>query len=412
MIETAGTAAFLPAALGTLGELSSALAARSGESYWEKVREQFPFREAKVPMNAANLCPTSRGVSQRVTDLTRDVDVDCSFHNREKFASLLESSRAKVARQLGVTEDEIALVRNTSEANNVVNNGLKLRAGDEIVLWDQNHPTNNVAWDVRAQRYGLTVRRVSTPNQPKNADELADVFASELTDKTRVLAVTHASNVSGVRLPIQRLCEAAHARNIHVHVDGAQTWGALDINLRDLGCDSYAASAHKWFVGPREVGLLYVARHRIGEIWPNVIAPSWGRDVEPDVRGARKFESLGQRDDAALAAIGDTAEFHELLGTKRVEQRVVELTSALKAAVGAAGFGLVTPMAPELSAGVCVVQVPEKVRTEVFNRMYNDFGIAGSTSGGFRLCPHIYNTMEHVERAVQGIKSMRKTIVG
>jgi selenocysteine lyase/cysteine desulfurase len=412
MMKSAGTAMFLPGALASLDELTGALAAEpdAGEPYWEKVREQFPFHESKVPMNAANLCPSPRVVAQRVTDLTRDIDVDCSFNNRDKFQQFLETSRAKVAQQLSVSADEVALVRNTSEANNVINNGLRLQPGDVIVLWDQNHPTNNVAWDVRAARFHLTVKRVSTPRQPKSLDELIDVFAHALTSNTRVLAITHVSNVSGQRLPVRELCELAHRRGVYVHVDGAQSWGALDVNLRDLGCDSYAASAHKWFVGPKEVGLLYVKQGRIGEIWPSIVAPSWGSDLESDTRGARKFESLGQRDDAALAAIADTAEFHAAIGAGRIAQRIDELASLLKAELSAAGFELVTPIDRQLSGGVCVIEVPAKHRNEVFNRLYGEFGIAGATTGGLRLCPHVYNTRQHIERAVHAVKAMRELI--
>ena len=137
------------------------------------------------------------------------------------------------------------------------------------------------------------------------------------------MAITHISNISGVRLPVAALCNVAHRLGIYVHVDGAQSWGALDLNLRGLGCDSFSASAHKWFVGPKEVGLLYVKADRIPEIWPNVVAPGWGNDTEPDVKGARKFESMGQRDDAALAAVGTTVDFHQRFGPTRIEARVV-----------------------------------------------------------------------------------------
>jgi selenocysteine lyase/cysteine desulfurase len=405
LFESAARAIFLPTAAATLYEFSTAIGAEplSSESYWQKVREQFPFRESKVPMNAANLCPSPRPVAERVIELARDIDIDCSFNNRAKFAELLEKSRQKVAQQLRVSANEIALVRNTSEANNVINNGLRLRAGDEIVLWDQNHPTNNVAWDVRAARFGLKVKRVATPPKPKTPSELVEHFAAAFTDKTRVLAVTHVSNVSGLRLPIKELCDAAHDRGIYVHVDGAQTWGALEINLRSLGCDSYSASAHKWFVGPKEVGLLYVKEDRIGEIWPNVVAPGWGSGVEPDARGARKFESLGQRDDAALAAIAETVDFLNAVGQERIEQRVYELARALKFKAQSGGVELITPIAPEFSAGVCVFTVSAEARGRVCHRMYEEFGIAGAPTGGLRLCPHIYNTLEHIDRAVHGI---------
>ncbi len=416
LLETASKTALVPAAMAALrgpAPLKAALprdGAGEVEGYWRMVRRQFAFRESTVPMNAANLCPAPRVVADRIVELTRDIDVDCSFNNREKFKELLETSRSKVAEHLGVSADEIALVRNTSEANNTINNGLSLSFGDEIVLWDQNHPTNNVAWDVRAARFGMTVKRVSTPPKPESMDALAGVFEEAIGPKTRVLAITHVSNVSGVRLPVRVLSEMAHRRGIHVHVDGAQSWGALDVDLRRLGCDSYAASAHKWFVGPKEVGVLYVRRERVERIWPNVVAPGWGVDVDPDVRGARKFESLGQRDDASLAAVGTAVDFHRTIGAERIEARVLELAGALKAQLKGFGFELVTPLDPELSGGVCIVKVPAERRKAVFDKLYIEHGIAGAPTGGLRLCPHVYNTKEHVERAALGLRAMRKLI--
>ena len=375
----------------------------ASDAFWEEIRGQFSFSEERVPMNAANLCPSPGVVAERVYTLTRDIDRDCSSHNRSKFRSLLEASRTKVATALRVTADEVALVRNTSEANNIINNGLPLETGDEVVVWDQNHPTNNVAWQVRAARFGLTVTRVSTPVTPTGTDELVGVFEHALTSRTRVLALTHASNVTGIRLPVADLCEMAHRRGIHVHVDGAQSWGVLDLDLAALGCDSFSASAHKWFVGPKEVGLLYVKADHIARIWPSVIAPSWGSQVEPRPVGARKFESMGQRDDAALAAIGTTADFHEQIGAARIEARVTALATRLKEGLHEAGYALVTPLAPALSAGVCIATV-EGDRGALVNALYEEHGIAGAATGGLRLCPHLYNTVDHVDRAVRGAR--------
>ena len=135
------------------------------ESYWKLVADQFPVRQGKIMMNAANLCPSPRTVSEQVSQLTRDEDSDVSFPNRAKFNDLLQQSRTKVAAHVNVSPEEIALVRNTSEANNTINNGAPLKAGDEVVLWDQNHPCNNVAWDVRSARFGFTIKRVSVPSR-------------------------------------------------------------------------------------------------------------------------------------------------------------------------------------------------------------------------------------------------------
>ena len=381
------------------------------ESYWQQVRAQFAFREERVPMNAANLCPSPRSVADRVEELTRDIDRDCSFTTRAKFRTLTEESRGAVAAQLGVRADEIALVRNTSEANNTINNGVPLRAGDEVVIWDQNHPTNNVAWDVRAARFGITVKRVTVPRRPASIEALIDPFTAALTDRTRVLALTHVSNVSGIRLPVRELAEIAHRRGIHVHVDGAQSWGALSVDLHGLGCDSYSASAHKWFMGPKEAGVLYVREDRIGDIWPNIVAPGWGNDADPDVVGARKFESLGQRDDACLAAIGTGAAFHAAIGADAVDSRVTQLATALKEGLAELGMTLVTPLDAELSGGVCIMEVPGD-RGTALRRLYEEHGIAGAGTGGLRLCPHVYNTMEHIARATDAVKTLREVILG
>ena len=380
----------------------------AGEPLWDDVRRQFSFREEAVPMNAANLCPSARVVADRVAELTRDVDVDCSSPNRRKFGALLEESRAQVARQLRVTADEVALVRNTSEANNIINNGLPLGPGDEVVLWDQNHPTNNVAWEVRGARFGITVTKVSTPAAPTGVDELVGVFERALTPRTRVLALTHISNTTGVRLPIRELCAIARRRGIYVHLDGAQSWGVLDLNLRELGCDSYAASAHKWFCGPREVGLLFVRAEHVDTIWAGVIGASWGGQVEPRPDGARKFESFGQRDDAALAAIGIGVEFHDRIGLARTEARVVDLATRLKTGLRDAGYDLVTPMAPALSGGVCIAAVDAESRRRIVAGLYEEHGIAGATTGGLRLSPHLYNTHAHIARAVEGARVLRR----
>ena len=386
-------------------------AAADDETLFRLVRREFPFDEDRVPMNAANLCPSPRSVGDRVSELTRDIDHDCSFQNRGKFADFRETAREQVAAQLGVSGDELALVRNTSEANNIVNAGIPLGEGDEVLLWDQNHPTNNVAWDVRAARYGFSVRRVSVPKAPASEEDLAAPFIEAFGANTKVVAITHVSNVSGIRMPSRLIADAAHERGIHVHVDGAQSFGGLSVDVPAIGADTFSSSSHKWFCGPKECGVLAVRAEIIPRLWPSIVAPGWGGDADPDPTGARKFESMGQRDDACLAAMGTTAEFHGEIGPDRVEKRMIDLARRLKEGATEAGIPLVTPMADALSAGVVIIEVPAESRAEVFSRMYDDHGIAGSTSGGLRLSPHLYNTAEHVERALAGLKALRPLIV-
>lgn len=381
-----------------------------GEAYWQLVRRQFIFPESAVPMNSANLCPAFQSVAEKVSTLSRIVDYDVSLNNRAQFNDTLSAARARVAAQIGAEPDEIALVRNTSEANSTITNGLDFRPGDEIVIWDQNHVTNNEAWDIRAKRYGLKVVRVSVPRVPESEEQVVDLFAKACTDRTKIVTFTEVSNVSGLRLPAKKLAAMARGKGIHCHVDGAQSWGAQALDLHDMGCDSFAGSAHKWFMGPKEVGILYIRNGRAPGIWPNIIGYTGEIKVELDLKNALKFETLGQRDDAAIAALGETAELHDQIRPERVEARIRELASLLKAGLKEAGATLVTPEDPKMSGGVVIIDVPKDNQKTVADTMYSKFGIAASTSGGLRLCPHIYNTRGHVMRAIQGVTSMRELI--
>jgi selenocysteine lyase/cysteine desulfurase len=357
-------------------------------------------------MNAANLCPAPFPVQEAVFRHTRDVNRDASFQNRGKFGEMKEEARGALADYVGASAAEIAITRNTSEGNNSVVNGLDLGPGDEVVLWDQNHPTNNVSWDVRAQRWGFTVRRVTTPVGAESGEELMAPFLAALTPSTRVLSFSHLSNVSGVLLPAAELCSEARSRGILTLVDGAQTFGALRLQLREMGCDFFTASSHKWFVGPKEAGLMYVREESQDRLWPSDVGVGWEGAV---ASGAQKFENMGQRDDAAVVTMATAAAFHEAIGPDSVESRVRALASRVKERVSERlpGVRFHTPRSPEASGGVVVFALPGADHRAVFQGVYEThrFGCAsmGGAFEGIRISPHIYNTMAEVDAAVEAV---------
>jgi selenocysteine lyase/cysteine desulfurase len=383
----------------------------ANESYWRLVKEQFIIKPNLILLNAANLCPSPHVVRNMVSRLTDDLDGDVSFQNRAKFDVLLEEARRKLAGFLGASEDEIAIVRNTSEANNLIVSGLELKPSDEVLIFDQNHPTNNVSWAVRAARIGFTVKRVSLKSSPDSVEQIVKAFRDAISPKTKVLAFTDVSNTTGVRLPCKELCRMARERGIYTHVDGAQTFGALSRNLHEMGCDSYSGSAHKWFLGPKEAGVLYIRNERVSEIWPSVVGVGWGNKVETSAKGARKFETLGQRDDAAVSAMGTATDFLNLIGPARIEARIRELATTLKeGARKIPGAKVITSTNPELSAGVCVIRFDGIDNQKIYEALYAKHGIAGAPSGGVRFCPHIYNTMEEIERTLTSLSRVVKEI--
>ena len=377
------------------------------EAYWRDVKAQFIVRDGFIMMNAANLCPAPRSVVDAVAAAMRDEDADVSFQNREKYSRLWTEVRTRMAKYMGAAEDEVAIVRNTSEANNIVVGGVPLKAGDDVLLFDENHPTNNVAWDVRAARYGFTVRKVKIDPASADTGAIIDAFRKALLPNTRVLSITDVSSNTGVRLPSAELCALARERGIWAHVDGAQTLGALRRDLHALGCDSYSASSHKWFMGPKEAGVLFVRKERCADLWPGVVGVGWGSAVTTQVPGARKFETLGQRNDATAAGLAAALDFHDRVGAERIETRTLELTTALHAGLRAMrGAQVVTPARPEMRAGVCVVRFEGREMRPIHEALYRDHHIATAPTGGLRFSPHIYNTMADVERALAAVRGV------
>jgi isopenicillin-N epimerase len=375
------------------------------ERYWQMVKKQFSVPSNLTMMNAANLCPSPYFVNDLVSSTLQGLSKDVSFQFRHQFSEKRAKALEALSGFVGSSKEEIGIVRNTTEGNTIIVNGLDFKAGDEVILWDQNHPSNNVAWEQRAKRSGFIVKKVTVPAAPKSIDELVAPFAKAITSKTRLLSFSHISNVSGIALPAKELCQLAKSKNVLSLVDGAQSLGVVDLNLKNLGCDFYTGSTHKWLMGPFENGILYVNRERLSQIWPNVISAGW---KDGTVTVDEKLCVLGQRNETTPFALPEIVEFHNSVGRKNIEDRVRQLSSYVKSQVQSkipqAEF--ISPIAPELSAGIVVINIPGKQPQDIYQKLYANHGIACAATVGVRLSPHIYNSMEDMDRVVDAVKAL------
>lgn len=377
------------------------------EAYWELVKKQFAVPDNLVMFNAANLCPSPYVINEKVLSFQQGLARDVSFQYRTVFSKIRTESVSMLAEFMGVNASEIGITRNTSESNCILVNGLDFKQGDEILLWDQNHPSNKEAWMNRAKRSGLVVKLVSMPPSPQKIEELIEPFSKAITPKTRMIGFSHVSNVSGIALPAKELCALARSKGILSLVDGAQSLGFMNLNLRDLGCDFYTASTHKWLMGPLENGVFYVNQALIERVWPNVIGGGWhdnGKTVD------EKICFLGQRNETTTAALPEVIRFHKTIGKPQIESRVRALASYMKTEVARKlpEASLITPTLPELSGGVVVVQIPGKEPRDVIQKLYEQFGVASAATVGVRFSPHVYNTMADVDRVVSALQAVAK----
>jgi len=378
------------------------------EDYWKLVKRQFPLEQGLLYFNAANVCPASRAVLDRHAEFLRDFESNPSFQNRAKYEGLRTGTRAKIASVLRVKPNEITITRNTSEGSNLLVHGLTLKPGDEVIVFDHNHPSNLDSWRVRASREGFTLRTLPVHVPAKSKQELIDLTAAAINPKTRVIGVTHLTSTTGILFPAKEIAAMARQRGVWMHLDGAQTFGALDVDLSDIRPDSYSASAHKWLMGPLEAGILYIREERSAEVWPSIVTAGW----KDGLTGGERLEVFGQRDDPRLVALDSAIDFIQLIGMSNIEARVRKISTLMKTELTRIpNVRLKTNMEAELSGGVIKAMVGSGSQKVSYDSLWEKYRVSTSLtptgdSAGIRFSPHIYNTTEEIMRVVEAVRGV------
>jgi isopenicillin-N epimerase len=382
----------------------------AGEPFWKSVREQFVMPPDLAVMNAANLCPASRPVAETLTRESKSVDADPSPNNRARLMPEKEATRRALAEFLRVTTEEIIITRNTSESNNMVSNGLDLKAGDEVLLHEDNHPSNLVAWQEKAKRFGFSVVVVPQKNPHPGAEYYVEAFTKAITPRTKVLSVTHLTSTVGDVMPAKELAALARSRGILFLLDGAQSFGLLDVNLAEIQPDFYSGSAHKWPCGARECGVLYVNKTAQAKLWPSVYSAYPGA-----VGFSKTFESFGQRDEATMIAMHEALTFQTKVGRAAIEKRARDLTTQLMNGLAKIP-GITNWTSPVAERRVAVVSfVPGTLDAgKLAAALYTNDRIGITTRGGkdrpgIRVSPHFYNSPAEVDKLVAAVARYMKS---
>jgi isopenicillin-N epimerase len=238
----------------------------------------------------------------------------------------LRDLRDALAAFLHCDRDELALVRNATEGNNVVCNGLDLKAGDEVLLTDQEHPGGRCPWEQKAARFGVKLNYVSLPRPPASADEILDRFTKAFTPRTRIVVFSHITTATGLVLPAKEICELARRRGALSHIDGAHAIGQIPLDLHGMGCDFYVTSPHKWLLAPKGTGTLYVRGELHRKLWVNIASADW-RNYS---RKAYRFSNFGTSNLSVMVGLKAALDFFQGLGPERVYRRIHELATRVR----------------------------------------------------------------------------------
>ncbi len=305
------------------------LLAAAPERYWAELRRQWLLAPERINLNCGSVgctpLPVLRAMMDHILQAEEYREAPYPWFGYEENTRLREL-RDALSAFIGCKRDELALVRNATEANNVVCNGLDLKAGDDALLTDQEHPGGRCCWEQKSARYGVKLNYVTLPKPPASQEQIVDLFAKGLTPRTRIIVFSHITTVTGVVLPVKEICAMARARGVLTHVDGAHAIGQLPLDLHDLGCDFYAGSPHKWLMAPKGTGFLYVREENLERLWVNIASGEW----QNYGLKAYRFSNLGTSNLSVMVGLKAALEFVKTIGPQRIYARIHDLATRVR----------------------------------------------------------------------------------
>jgi selenocysteine lyase/cysteine desulfurase len=381
------------------------------EDFWREIQNAFTVDRALINLNNGGVSPSPRIVQEamrRYLEFSNQAPVITMWQVLEPE---IEAVRHRLAADFGCDAEEMAITRNASEALEIVQLGIPLERGDEVLTTNQDYPRMITTWEQRARREGIVLQQLSFPVPPPSLDDLARRIEAAITPRTKVIHVCHITNLTGQIFPIKRICQMGRARGIEVIVDGAHAYAHFPFTRDDLDCDYYGTSLHKWLLAPHGTGFLYVRKEKIPSVWPLMAA---GPKQDADIR---KFEEIGTHPAANHNAIAEALTFHQGIGAerkaarlrylrdrwaKRLEQvpSVKILTSYdAKQACGLASF---TPGA--LDVGKLTGYLWDKHRIIVTPIAHPEFNC-------IRVTPNVYTLVQEIDRFAEVVEeTVRKGI--
>ena len=286
------------------------------EDFWLKVRGDYDLKPDYINLENGYYCFMPRQTMDHLVEHMRSINYEGSYYMCTVQGENKHRVAGKVAEIVGCSAEEVAITRNTTESLDLIIGGLEWQAGDEAVMAEQDYGAMLNHFKFIARRFGTVNRLVSVPNHPRDDQEIVDLYAAAITDKTRLLMVCHMVNITGQVLPVRKIVDMAHARGVEVMVDGAHAFSHITFQMQDLDCDYYGTSLHKWLSAPLGSGMLYVKKEKIDSVWPLFAE----RDLGPN--DMRRLNHIGTHPVHTDLAILNAIEYQNAMGLDRKAARL------------------------------------------------------------------------------------------
>ena len=368
------------------------------EDYWSVIQNAFTVTRGIVNLNNGGVSPSPRIVTEAFVRYSWQQEDATAYTMWQILEPQSETIRTGLAEIFGCDREEIAITRNASESLEILLMGMDFKPGDEILTTTQDYPRMLTTLRQREKREGLTLKLIKIPIPPKSLNEIAAAFERGITSRTRLILMSHQVNITGQITPVKAVCEMARAKGIETIVDGAHSFAQFHFQQKDLGCDYFGTSLHKWLYAPKGTGMLYVKRDKIEKIWPLMAAES------KNAADIRKFEEIGTHAAAPKLAIGEAMLFHNGIGGKRKEARLRYLSRYwMNRLKDLPKVRFNTSFDEQQSCAIANVQIegisPTAIGSYLFDKhrifttpiMHEEFQ-------GIRITPNVYTTLGELDR--------------
>ncbi|MBN3520255.1 aminotransferase class V-fold PLP-dependent enzyme [Algoriphagus lutimaris] len=381
------------------------------EFLWDWVRNEYSVSSTIANLNNGSVSPQPKVVQEVLEHYTREFNTIPSMYMWSE-GDTSNAIKEQLAALAGCSPEEIAVNRNTTEALNTVIWGMNYQKGEEIILTEQDYTSVMNTWQEAEARYGVVLKWLSLDLPVENDEEIVEAYTRAITEKTKVVMITHINNINGNILPVKKITAAVKDINpdIKVLVDGAHAFAHIDFKISDLGCDFYGTSLHKWLCAPFGTGMLYVKKSEIQGLWPLFT------HVDPQSDNIDKFATFGTRNLPAELSIARAIEFHNSIGIERKEARLRYLKDYwISQVADIPNVEVKTSMKSEFACALGSFSLKNMPDGEVVQKLMKNYQIHVTQKGdktgkfhGMRVTPHIYTRTEELDRLVKGIQELSK----
>ena len=396
-----------------LSELFESVSAASSaelagdEDFWATIRKGYKLKPDYINLENGYYNFLPEQVLEKFIEHVREINFQGSYYMRTVQFENKKAMAAKLASIAGCSPDELIITRNTTESLDMVIGGLDWNPGDEAVMAEQDYGAMLDMFKQVSKRYGVINKVVSVPNLPQTDDEIVNLYASAITDRTKLLMVCHMINITGQILPVRKICNMAHARGVQVMVDGAHSFAHFKFTIPDLNCDYYGSSLHKWLSVPLGAGILYVKKENIGNVWP-LIAEG---ERKPD--DISRLNHIGTHPVHTDLAIADAIDFYNIIGAERKEARLRFLQNYWTSKVRNLSNVLInTPADPARCCGIANAGIRGMKPADMGDILFKKYKIYsapidGAGVHGCRITPNVYTTTAELDVLVQALTELK-----